>query len=182
MIYIGSTTDYEHRVKAHLIDLKKGLHNSPKMQSDYFKYGIESFTFEVISTNNDIRKENQEYEILRSLDQSMLYNSHKGVSNTAERRAKKLQKALKLRQEDKPQKTRVVKKHANIKGNHIELTDEIKMAIKEYRRKNNLSQYDLGRLMGYCDAVIGNIERKDEFISENKAKILQSVTGILLIS
>lgn len=152
MVYIGSTTNYQQRIKLHIGCLKGGKHIVPKLQDDFNKYGLDSFTFDVISTNNDKRKEDKEFEIIRSYREDILYNVNKGKTNNKQPKQKR-----------------------------IKLTAEIRFAIKQYRLKHNLTQYYFGSLIGYCDASVRSLENFDEYILENKAKKIQYVTGIIIV-
>src|SRR5699024_10047733 len=56
--YIGSTVDYEERVKSHLRGLRGGYHDNRKLQKDFNIYGEESFKFEILhEIKDDIDRE-----------------------------------------------------------------------------------------------------------------------------
>ena len=46
-VYIGRSIDIDKRLKAHRCSLRSGKHINKKLQSDFNKYGENSFTFEV---------------------------------------------------------------------------------------------------------------------------------------
>src|SRR5690625_6839074 len=54
--YIGSSTNINRRLKAHLSDLRKGR-GPKKIQKDFDKYGENSFEFSVVETTLKPRKE-----------------------------------------------------------------------------------------------------------------------------
>jgi len=47
--YVGRTSGYSGRISAHFSNLRKGVHSSRLMQSDFNEYGIDSFVVEVLS-------------------------------------------------------------------------------------------------------------------------------------
>lgn len=47
-IYVGRTSGYSGRISAHFSNLRKGVHSSRLMQSDFNEYGIDSFVVEVL--------------------------------------------------------------------------------------------------------------------------------------
>lgn len=53
-VYVGCCKSLYERRKLHLVQLKKGIHHSPKLQSDYDKYGRDSFSFIIIEDNVSI--------------------------------------------------------------------------------------------------------------------------------
>lgn len=50
-VYVGQTLNHDRRRKTHFRDLKRGLHDNPRLQSAYNKYGIEAFYFEVLEVD-----------------------------------------------------------------------------------------------------------------------------------
>ncbi len=60
-IYIGATRDFTTRRVEHLRELKKNKHKNPLLQRDFNKYGIETFTFEVILQAEDCFSVENEY-------------------------------------------------------------------------------------------------------------------------
>lgn len=55
--YIGSSTDINHRFKAHCRDLVKNEHTSYKLQNDYNLLGNNKFRFEILEIlDNDVNK------------------------------------------------------------------------------------------------------------------------------
>lgn len=47
-VYIGCTINYESRIYAHQTNLKRGIHTTPLLQSDYNKYGINNFKYSIV--------------------------------------------------------------------------------------------------------------------------------------
>ena len=47
-VYIGQSTQYKHRWNTHKSGLRRNKHRNPKLQEDYYKYGLDAFEFEVI--------------------------------------------------------------------------------------------------------------------------------------
>jgi group I intron endonuclease len=60
-LYIGSTEDFERRMKEHLYELRTGKHVNPYLQNAYDKHGIDIFSIDVVerldSINNLIERE-----------------------------------------------------------------------------------------------------------------------------
>lgn len=46
--YVGRTSNYNSRISVHFSHLRKGVHSSRLMQSDFNEYGIDSFVVEVL--------------------------------------------------------------------------------------------------------------------------------------
>jgi len=68
MFYIGSSRQVrgvEYRFLAHLSELRRGVHSNSLLQLDFFKYGEESFDFEVL--------ENCEFDACREREQVYLH-------------------------------------------------------------------------------------------------------------
>lgn len=49
-VYIGSSKNFEQRVRQHLQKLRRGQHHSPALQCAWNKYGEAVFEFEVLET------------------------------------------------------------------------------------------------------------------------------------
>lgn len=79
-VYIGKSLT-KYRWKKHLWYLKMGTHINKHLQSSFNKYGIESFTFEIIEfcKKNDLsRREIYWIKKYKSTDPSLGYNKTKG--------------------------------------------------------------------------------------------------------
>lgn len=75
--YVGSTSNYKSRISSHFSKLKKGIHPVSQMQSDYFKYGKESFEVEelgIISNQEEDEKEFYWMKTFNSQDEATGYN------------------------------------------------------------------------------------------------------------
>lgn len=63
-IYIGSSKNVEYRFVQHLSQLMANTHHSYKLQSDFNKYGISAFSFnilEIVANDKDLLKREQYY-------------------------------------------------------------------------------------------------------------------------
>lgn len=64
-IYIGSSMKLNRRKSQHLWKLRRNIHDNPKLQNYYNKYGEELFSFSVLEIIDDcfdaVRKKEQEY-------------------------------------------------------------------------------------------------------------------------
>lgn len=75
-IYIGSSKDCETRKKQHLKHLRKSTHDNRQLQFAFDKYGVGSYTFEIIEkveVDLLIQREKHYYELLKSGNKE-LYN------------------------------------------------------------------------------------------------------------
>ncbi|AYJ74122.1 GIY-YIG family homing endonuclease [Bacillus phage BSP15] len=91
--YIGSSSRFEARKRAHLNMLRRGVHHNKPIQEDYDKYGESCFDFEILkkcaedTTRDDLFKEEQKF--ISASDDELLYNlydnahgmSYKGEKN-----------------------------------------------------------------------------------------------------
>jgi group I intron endonuclease len=64
-VYIGSSKDVFIRLNSHCIGLLKGNHHNSEMQNDFNKYGLFSFSFQVVALSFDPKtlKELEQSEI-----------------------------------------------------------------------------------------------------------------------
>lgn len=62
--YVGSSVNIKQRWKTHIYQLNKGIHNNPKLQFAWNKYGKETFIFEIVETVS--------VELLEKIEQSYL--------------------------------------------------------------------------------------------------------------
>lgn len=119
-VYIGSTTNLQHRLSKHFSYLSKGTHRTWELNEDFKKYGKDEFTFEVLEEVFDkslLKEKEREYQINAGIDN--IYNLK--VSNYyIDERLRKL--------------------HVNINTSHFK--------TKEYREKlskaksNRIAQYN----------------------------------------
>lgn len=54
--YVGSSVNFERRIKRHFVDLRGGHHHSQKMQSDFRVYGEKSFQVHEIETVSTLKE------------------------------------------------------------------------------------------------------------------------------
>ena len=77
-IYIGSSKNITYRWKQHIDSLESGNHHNSRLQSDWNKYGITNFTFEVIeSIKNDdnlLKREQRYIDKYKSYNPEIGYN------------------------------------------------------------------------------------------------------------
>lgn len=78
-IYVGSSSNYEKRVKSHLSCLKNNAHHCFYLQNAFNKYGLDNFAFSIIKTFND-KSEMLIYEESLLNDLSNKYNVSKKAS------------------------------------------------------------------------------------------------------
>lgn len=76
--YIGYAKDINKRFKEHRNTLKNGNHQNIILQRSYNKYTLNSFTFEILHTYDNIEyAKNKELEYLENLEiKDLLYNLH----------------------------------------------------------------------------------------------------------
>lgn len=85
--YIGSSTDLSVRWNSHLVTLIINKHSNKQLQADFNKYGLSSFSFNVlVVANKTITKE--KLLILEQLEMDMiprmsLYNSKRAIARTS---------------------------------------------------------------------------------------------------
>lgn len=74
--YIGHSQNIEKRFKTHKYNLKRGKHINMFLQNSYNKYGLDSFTFEIIHKFDNVEKSKEkELEYLQNLEiRKELYN------------------------------------------------------------------------------------------------------------
>lgn len=78
LIYIGSTVDFDKRVRNHKSQLKRGTHANFQLQSDYNIFGESVFVYEVLNVSPDFREIEGHY--LESFDKDKMYNISRNVS------------------------------------------------------------------------------------------------------
>jgi group I intron endonuclease len=67
--YIGHSQNIEKRFKTHKYNLKRGKHINMFLQNSYNKYGLDSFTFEIIHKFDNVEKSKEkELEYLQNLE------------------------------------------------------------------------------------------------------------------
>lgn len=79
--YIGSSKDVFIRLNSHCIGLLKGNHHNSEMQNDFNKYGLFSFSFQVVALSFDSAtlKELEQQEI-NKLKSEKIYNKIRAVA------------------------------------------------------------------------------------------------------
>lgn len=79
-IYVGSTQDFSRRWREHQNHLKCGVHPAKRLLADFWRYGLEALTFEVIeevSIDGDlIAAEQRHIDRLQPFDPAIGYNTH----------------------------------------------------------------------------------------------------------
>lgn len=75
-IYIGRTTNIENRWRTHIHDLRLNKHHVHLMQTDFNKYGEDSFTFEILD-EADFRTRDKEQAYMKAYDS---YNPNFGYN------------------------------------------------------------------------------------------------------
>lgn len=76
-MYIGSSKNIKHRLKVHLRNLINNNHPNSRLQNSFNKYGIEHFSFSVVSYQPDLSKEDLlelEELIINSYEREELFN------------------------------------------------------------------------------------------------------------
>lgn len=81
-IYIGVTEVFERRIAQHKVKLRKNIHRSVSMQSDYNDFGLDSFVFDVICIfENKIeahRVEKYYTDYILGMNKEICYNVYNG--------------------------------------------------------------------------------------------------------
>lgn len=74
--YIGSTINYNRRIKSHIKTLNENKHRNPKLQKSWNKNGIDNFKFEIIEKCDDNLLEREQYyiNVLKPYDDNIGYN------------------------------------------------------------------------------------------------------------
>ena len=77
-IYIGSTANFERRLKTHKTTLKNNKHKNPHLQSAFNKYGESNFIYEVVEycEENNLKVAEQTW-----MDKTECYIREKGFNN-----------------------------------------------------------------------------------------------------
>lgn len=77
-LYVGRTNNPKLRQRGHFSELRRGVHNNPKLQSSYNKHGEDAFSFSVVDAcdGEAIREREQEWFDKFNRDTSILYNCH----------------------------------------------------------------------------------------------------------
>jgi group I intron endonuclease len=174
-VYIGSTTNFNGRIYDHLSSLKLNRHANKNLQKDYNIYGPTAFEAKIISENNDIKQEDEEYRVIKSLEGTgLLYNCHTRKSKIYNRT---IQEPVKI----EPKKAE--RKKSGIPKSNILITDEIRLKIKTARFNNHddyvISHVYLAKQLGVSPPFIGGIESgRKKSISVNHIKTLENVLKI----
>ena len=143
-IYIGSSVNLDNRWSKHKSQLSKNIHGNKHLQFSFNKYGLGSFTFEVLANCN---KEDLLYFEQKCIDLlkpeyniCKIANSPLGLKRTPEQRAK-LSAALKGRTAwnkgiAMPEQTRLAINKANTGAKRTEET-KLKMSIAQMGNTNS---------------------------------------------
>ena len=77
-IYIGSSANYEARMRSHIYNLRSGAHKNALMQKDYDEYGEDYtvFEIEVINTADERDREFYWMDKLHTDDPTIGYNGN----------------------------------------------------------------------------------------------------------
>lgn len=75
-IYIGSTNNYNRRIKSHIKSLNNNCHKNTRLQRSWNKYGSNNFKFEILENVNGNLLEREQYYIntLKSYNKSIGFN------------------------------------------------------------------------------------------------------------
>ena len=72
-IYIGSSEQFDIRIKTHFSKLRMGKHENKELQKDFNLYGEESFSYSIIEENSTMEKE---YQLINDLYKKQeIYNA-----------------------------------------------------------------------------------------------------------
>lgn len=76
--YVGRTNNPAMRKRAHLSELRRGVHGNPKLQSSFKKHGEGAFEFKVVDSAPSSKIEEKEAEWFSYFDRdtARLYNCH----------------------------------------------------------------------------------------------------------
>lgn len=76
--YIGRTNDPDARKRCHFSELRRNVHNNPRLQASFNKHGEDAFVFQVVDSAPDDHIEHKEAEWFAYFDhnKSYLYNCH----------------------------------------------------------------------------------------------------------
>lgn len=76
--YIGRTNNPAARRRGHFSELRRGIHNNPRLQNSFNKHGEEAFDFKVVDNAPAEQIEAKEAEWFASFehDNNLLYNCH----------------------------------------------------------------------------------------------------------
>lgn len=137
-IYVGSTKDFNRRIKTHFRLLESNNHHSNKLQNSFNKYGIDNFLTQVIEEVDDENKliEREQYwiDILQpelNITLTAGLNSHIGLKRTDETK-KKISESLKGKKLSEEHKDSIRKTLTGKK-----LSEEHKNNIKESLNKSD---------------------------------------------
>jgi len=75
LIYIGKSTNIKNRWSTHLSELKSNSHHNKKLLKDFYLYGIDNFTFEVMEECNLYILDTREKYYISFYSKGELYNS-----------------------------------------------------------------------------------------------------------
>lgn len=137
-IYVGSTKDFNRRIKTHFRLLESNNHHSNKLQNSFNKYGIDSFETQIIEEIDDENKliDREQYWIdtlKPELNITLIagLNSHIGLKRSDETK-KRISESLKGKKLSEEHKESVRKTLTGRK-----LSEEHKKNIKESLNKSD---------------------------------------------
>jgi len=102
--YIGRTNNPAARKRGHFSELRRGIHNNPRLQASFNKHGKQAFEFRVVdsATSDVIKIKEAEWFAAFDENKSYLYNCHfetfggpKICKPHTQERAAKISKAIK---------------------------------------------------------------------------------------
>jgi group I intron endonuclease len=79
-VYVGSTIDYQLRIRSHLYNLRAGTHYNVRLQQDYIRLGECAFTFKYITPVTIDNKNEKERNFIKSLN--AFYNKNNNNPHT----------------------------------------------------------------------------------------------------
>lgn len=78
MYYVGQTANLQRRIREHFSSLKRNNSHNHKMQSDYNKYGEDSFNYEILCITNDGLDDKEREYISKFMEMGLCYNVFSG--------------------------------------------------------------------------------------------------------
>lgn len=84
-VYIGQTKNYTKRRKEHINDLKNNRHCNEYLQTDYNKFGVQSFVYSVIELVEDnLGNEREDYwmNFYGGINSQNIYNSMNSINKS----------------------------------------------------------------------------------------------------
>jgi group I intron endonuclease len=134
--YVGSTTDFKRRWRAHLGELRRGTHHSQALQAAFDKYGESAMRFEVITLcapEELLKREQLAFDLFRP-EYNVCYTAGNrlGVPHSTETREK-----MSASKKGIPQKPEYVAKRAAANRNRSEESREKSRKIATGRKHSD---------------------------------------------